>query len=89
MASYYNNETILYLNGEYVKAAEAKMDYYSQSFHYGYAVFEGIRSYMTVDGETKIFKAVEHYDRLKNSADALNLPYHWTTEALIDITYEV
>lgn len=89
MASYYNNETILYLNGEYVKAAEAKMDYYSQSFHYGYAVFEGIRSYRTVDGETKIFKAIEHYERLKNSAAALNLPYHWTTEELIDITYEV
>jgi len=34
MASYYNNETILYLNGEYVKAAEAKMDFYGQSFHY-------------------------------------------------------
>ncbi|WP_153796569.1 branched-chain-amino-acid transaminase [Foetidibacter luteolus] len=89
MASYYNNETILYLNGEYVRAAEAKMDYYSQSFHYGYAVFEGIRSYRTADGETKIFKATEHYDRLKNSAIALNLPYHWTTGELIDITYEV
>jgi len=89
MASYYNNETILYLNGEYVKAAEAKMDFYGQSFHYGYAVFEGIRSYRTAQGETKIFKAVEHYERLKNSAVALNLPYHWTTEELTDITYEV
>jgi branched-chain amino acid aminotransferase len=89
MASYYNSETVLYLNGEFVKAAEAKMDFYSQSFHYGYSVFEGIRSYKTVSGETKIFKAVEHFDRLKNSAEAVNLPYHWTTEELIDATYEV
>jgi branched-chain amino acid aminotransferase len=89
MASYYNEHTVLYLNGAFVKASEAKMDYYSQSFHYGYSVFEGIRSYKTVSGETKIFKAKEHYDRLKASADALNMPYTWHTDELIDITYEV
>ena len=66
MASYYNNDTVVYLNGEIVKASEAKMDLYSQSLHYGYSVFEGIRSYKTVNGETKIFKPIEHYDRLKN-----------------------
>lgn len=89
MASYYNENTILYLNGEYIKATEAKMDFYSQSLHYGYAVFEGIRSYKTVNGDTKIFKPVQHYDRLKNSAVAVNMPYTWTTEELIDITYEL
>lgn len=89
MGSYYNDQTVLWLNGEYVKAVDAKMDYYSQSLHYGYSVFEGIRSYKTVSGETKIFKAAEHYERLKRSAAALNLPYHWTTEELIDATYEL
>jgi branched-chain amino acid aminotransferase len=89
MTSYYNNETVLYLNGDYVKATEAKMDLYSQSLHYGYSVFEGIRSYKTMNGETRIFKAVEHFERLKNSAAAMNMPYHWTTEQLIDATYEV
>ncbi|MGI8583483.1 MAG: branched-chain-amino-acid transaminase [Chitinophagaceae bacterium] len=86
---YYNENTILYLNGEFVKAADAKMDFYSQSLHYGYSVFEGIRSYKTVWEETKIFKAVEHFERLKNSAKAMNMPYRWTTEELIDATYEV
>lgn len=89
MASYYNEHTILWLNGNFVKASEAKMDFYSQSFHYGYSVFEGIRSYKTASGETKIFKAEAHYDRLEQSAIALNLPYHWKTEELIEITYEV
>ena len=89
MASYYNNDTVVYLNGEIMKATEAKMDLYSQSLHYGYSVFEGIRSYKTVNGETKIFKEVEHYDRLRRSAEALNMPYHWTTKELIDATYEV
>jgi len=89
MASYYNNETILYSNGAFVKASEATMNMYSQSLHYGYSVFEGIRSYKTVNGETKIFKATEHFERLQQSAEALNMPYHWTTEELIEATYEV
>jgi branched-chain amino acid aminotransferase len=89
MATYYNEKTVIWLNGSIVKAAGAKMDFYSQSLHYGYAVFEGIRSYKTVQGETKIFKAVEHYERLKNSAWALNMPYTYTTEELIEATYEV
>ena len=89
MASYYDQNTIVYLNGEFVKAVDAKMDLYSQSLHYGYSVFEGIRSYKTADGETKIFKETEHYDRMENSALAMNMPYHWTTPDLIEITYEL
>jgi branched-chain amino acid aminotransferase len=89
MASYYNDATVIFLNGAFVKAAEAKMDFYSQSLHYGYSVFEGIRSYKTESGDTKIFKPVEHYERLKNSALALNLPYTWNTNELIAATYEV
>lgn len=89
MTSYYNENTVLWLNGELVKAAAAKTDFYSQSLHYGYSVFEGIRSYKTGNGETRIFKAVEHYDRLQNSARLLNMPYHWTTDELIEATYEV
>ena len=86
MASYYNENTLLFLNGEFVKAADAKMDLYSQSLHYGYSVFEGIRSYKTEDGTTKIFKAKEHFDRFKASAQAINLPYTYNTESLIEST---
>ncbi len=89
MGGYYNENTVLWLNGSFVKAAEAKMDMYSQSLHYGYSVFEGIRSYATVNGKTKIFKAVEHFNRLEKSAAAVNMPYHWQREELIEATYEV
>ena len=89
MNNYYNEQTIIYLNGDFIRAAEAKMDFYSQSLHYGYSVFEGIRSYQTTNGSTRIFKPVEHFDRLRQSALAINMPYHWDTQELIDITYEV
>ena len=89
MASYYNENTVLYLDGAFVKASEAKVDLYGQSLHYGYAVFEGIRSYKTVSGETKIFKEQEHFARLKHSADSLNLPYEYNADELIAATYEI
>jgi branched-chain amino acid aminotransferase len=89
MASYYNENTVLFLNGAFVKAADAKMDLYSQSLHYGYSVFEGIRSYKTEDGTTKIFKATEHFDRFKISAQAINLPYTYNTQNLIESTYKL
>ena len=89
MATYYNELTMIYLNGSFVRASEAKVDLYGQTLHYGYGVFEGIRSYKTVSGETKIFKAEEHFERLRKSALALNLPYEYSTHELISASYEL
>jgi branched-chain amino acid aminotransferase len=85
---YFTEETIIYYNGQFVKANEATTNLYGQSLHYGYAVFEGIKSYETENG-TKIFKAKEHYDRLRRSAELMYMPFEYTTEQLIDLTYEV
>jgi branched-chain amino acid aminotransferase len=85
---YYDPQTIIYYNGQFGKAAEAATDLYGQSLHYGYAVFEGIRSYHTDNG-TRIFKAREHYDRLLFSANALHIPVSYTTDQLIDLTYQL
>lgn len=84
---YYNENTIIYFNGAFVKAAEAKTDLYSQSLHYGYAVFEGIRSY-PVNGGTKMFRGKEHYDRLRRSAEVMKMPFAYSTSQLIDLTYQ-
>jgi len=87
--NYYNNDTIIYLNGQFVKAAEAKTDFYGQSLHYGFGVFEGIRAYRTHNGETRIFKAVEHFNRLQRSTATLNMPYVWNNDELIAATYKM
>ena len=89
MYSYYNENTILYFDGEYAKAAEAKIDLYGQSLHYGYAVFEGIRAYKTEKGEVKIFKAEEHFDRFKRSCELIHIPYKYNNEELIKACYKV
>jgi branched-chain amino acid aminotransferase len=85
---YYNNDTIIYFNGSFIKASEAKTDLYGQSLHYGYAVFEGIKSYKTDKG-TRIFKPEEHYDRLRQSALTMHIPFDYTTEQLTALSYEV
>lgn len=85
---YYNSETVLYLDGEFIKSEEAKIDLYSQSLHYGYAVFEGIRAYNTHNG-TRIFKAKAHYKRLKESCDLVNIPFIWDIDDLIEQTYRL
>lgn len=85
---YYNENTIIYFNGSFVKASEAATDLYGQSLHYGYAVFEGIKSYQTSEG-CNIFKAREHYDRLRRSAKTMHIPFAYETDELIRLTEEV
>lgn len=85
---YFNEQTIIFLNGKFVKAQESNTDLYSQTLHYGYGVFEGIRAYNTPNG-VKIFKAKEHYDRLKKSCELINIPFNYSIDELIEQTYKL
>ncbi|ATP57487.1 branched-chain amino acid aminotransferase [Pedobacter ginsengisoli] len=85
---YFNSNTILYLNGRFEKSADTNADLYGQSLHYGYAVFEGIRAYSTHNG-TRIFKAREHFERLKRSAELVHIPFTWDINKLIKQTYRL
>lgn len=85
---YFNSNTQLYLNGEFVHSKDASTDLYSQSLHYGYAVFEGIRAYNTHNG-TRVFKAKRHYERLKRSCELVNIPFEWDIDDLVNQTYKL
>jgi branched-chain amino acid aminotransferase len=85
---YYNSNTVIYLNGAFVKATEAKTDLYGQSLHYGLAAFEGIRAYKTHNA-TRVFKIKEHFERLKKSCELVGIPYPWDNKDLIKKTYRL
>ena len=85
---YFNNETVLYLDGKFVKATESTTDLYGQTLHYGYGAFEDIRSYETEHG-TKVFNAEEHYERLKKSCELVKIPLDYTVQELVEATYEL
>lgn len=83
---YYKANSLVYLNGTFINAEEAKCSLYSQTLHYGIGVFEGLRSYQTRDG-ARIFKVKEHFERLINSARLMNIPCDYTVDELIQIAY--
>lgn len=85
---YYNSNTLIYLDGEFVKATSAKTDLYGQSLHYGLAAFEGIRAYKTHNA-TRIFKIKEHYERLQRSCKLVSMPFPWEVNELIKQTYKL
>ena len=85
---YYNEDTIVYYKGEFIKAKDVRCNIYDQTIHYGYGVFEGIRAYATETG-VRIFKAKEHFDRMKFSCEQAQIPYPYDNEELIQISYSV
>jgi branched-chain amino acid aminotransferase len=66
----------IWMNGELVDWADAKVHVGSHGLHYGSGVFEGIRAYETAKGSA-VFRLTDHLKRLDNSAKLLymELPY--------------
>lgn len=44
------------------------------ALHYGQAIFEGIKAYKTVDGESYIFRPHDNYQRFNISANRMQMP---------------
>jgi len=85
---YFNEDTVLFMDGAFVNASEAGVSPYGQTMHYGMGVFEGLRAYQTVHG-TKIFRATEHFNRLAQSCALLGMPFDYSTEELTQISYQL
>lgn len=66
----------VWLDGEFMTAAEATVPLLSHGLHYGTAVFEGARVYETPRGSA-LFRYQDHIDRLFRSAGlySLKVPY--------------
>src|SRR5205814_9540448 len=66
----------IWMNGELVDWADAKIHVGAHGLHYGSGVFEGIRAYETAKGSA-VFRLSDHLRRLENSAKLLymELPY--------------
>ena len=76
-----NGTETIWMNGEFVDWADAKVHVGVHGLHYGTGVFEGIRCYETPDGPA-VFRLREHLKRLENSARLLYMELPYTTEEL-------
>ena len=79
---YYNENTTIFFNGEFIKVKEIPVSIFNQTMHYGNGVFEGIRAYDTPNG-VQIFKAMEHYDRLHYSAKVMHINLSYSSNKFL------
>ncbi len=85
---YYNDKTVIFYNGQFIKANNASTGLYNQTLHYGNGVFEGIRAYATEQG-VRIFKPHAHFERLQFGAKVMDIEFAYSVEELTAITYEL
>ena len=85
---YYNENTSIFFNGEFIKVKEIPVSIFNQTMHYGNGVFEGIRAYDTPKC-VQIFKAKEHYDRLHYSAKVMHINLPYSSSELEQISYKL
>ena len=71
----------IWMNGELVDWADAKVHVGAHGLHYGSGVFEGIRCYETPDGPA-VFRLTDHLQRLQNSARLLHLRLPYTADEM-------
>jgi branched-chain amino acid aminotransferase len=71
----------IWMNGELVDWADAKVHVGVHGLHYGSGVFEGIRCYDTDRGPA-VFRLAEHMKRLHNSAKLLGMPIPYDVDEL-------
>ena len=75
--------SVFYINGEYVKAAEARLPATDLAILRGYGVFDFLRTYGGVP-----FQLGAHLRRLRRSADLIDLHCPWDIEELGEIALE-
>ncbi|MGH3091948.1 MAG: aminotransferase class IV, partial [Gaiellaceae bacterium] len=71
----------IWMNGELVDWADAKVHVAAHGLHYGSGVFEGIRCYETDNGPA-VFRLTDHLVRLHNSARLLHMELAYPAEEL-------
>lgn len=79
---------VIWMDGELVPWAEAKVHVLTHALHYGYGVFEGIRAYDTPRGAA-VFRLREHLVRLHRSARMLLMEIPFSVDELIEATKAV
>jgi branched-chain amino acid aminotransferase len=77
----------IWLNGELVDWADARIHVGSHGLHYGTGVFEGIRCYETERGPA-VFRLGDHLKRFESSARLLYMPLPYTPEELRSAVHE-
>tara|TARA_B100000242_G_scaffold144155_1_gene102696 strand:+ start:444 stop:1367 length:924 start_codon:yes stop_codon:yes gene_type:complete len=83
-----NREGFIWMDGQLIDWADAKVHVLTHTLHYGLGVFEGVRAYSTPEG-TKIFRLNDHTKRLFESAKAVNMKIPFSEQEINEAQKEV
>jgi len=79
-----------FFDGQIVPYAEAKVGILTHALNYGTGAFAGVRAYWNPEQEQLyVFRAIDHFRRLKNSAKLICAEIDYTAEDLVEITLEL
>ena len=78
----------IWMNGELIDWADAKIHVGAHGLHYGSGVFEGIRCYETEKGPA-VFRLTDHLQRLSDSARLLYMDLPYGVEELREASFEL
>ncbi|MDQ7038512.1 MAG: branched-chain-amino-acid transaminase [Aquificota bacterium] len=79
-----------FFEGRFVPIEEANINIKTNSFHYGTAIFEGLRAYWNErEEQLYILFAREHYERLIRNARSLFMDLPYTVDDLVEITKDL
>ncbi len=79
-----------FFEGKIVPYADAKISILTHALNYGTAAFGGIRGYWNEDNEQLyLFRPLDHFHRLLNSAKLLAMEFEHTPDSLSKITIEL
>lgn len=79
-----------YFRGKIVPYSDAKVGVMTHALNYGTGVFGGIRGYWNEEEEELfIFRPMDHFKRVLNSARMLRMEVPYTREQLVEITIEL
>jgi branched-chain amino acid aminotransferase len=77
----------IWMDGELVDWADAKIHVLTHTLHYGCGVFEGIRAYETSQGPA-VFRLTDHIERMFRSARIFLIDVPFTAAQLVEATKE-
>ncbi len=78
----------IWLDGRFVDWEKAQVHVLTHGLHYGYAIFEGIRSHGTAQGPA-IFRLKEHLTRFENSAKIYRMALPYPASQLLEVAKEL
>jgi branched-chain amino acid aminotransferase len=83
-------EPIVFVDGAFLPESETRVPLLTHCLNYGTGIFEGIRAHRDArSGEVLLFRAKDHFDRMKHNTKFLNITLPMSSDELVRTAAEL